>query len=242
MSRDDSLFTETVTHGRRTYTIKAYHDHDVESPIGNNGGNEDVFFTHRAARRSGYGNEACSEEMHEEIGKRIEAFHLGKAAALANALADGEEIGEPLIGLAVWVSEHGPQVSISTGTNYTWGEGQSGYIYVTQKTALEWQGVKRLTKRTTENMLNALRGIVEEYSRWCNGECYYYIVEDENGERIDDLGCGGYIGHDYMLESAKEEIAAHHKWRVKQACEKRMAAAKERIERLFWAARDVVTA
>jgi len=40
------------------------------------------------------------------------------------------------------------------------------------------------------------------YSQWCNGECYGWSVEDENGDVIDS--CGGYIGMDDLIEGIRE--------------------------------------
>lgn len=237
--------TEKVKHGRRTYTINVYPDEATDSPLEND---EGVFITCSSSSRSGgYGNKPCSHEEQQEIGLRIAKFfdqRSGRVASLANALSDDPalDIGDPLIGLPVYVYEHG-QVSMSTSAfSCPWDSGQSGFIYITPKTALEWQGGKRLTKRKIERVLKNLEAIVEEYGKWCNGECYYYTVTDENGDKINDIGCGGYIGTEYMMECARGEIAAYHKQRVKEACERRIAVAKERIERLFWAARDVVTA
>jgi len=48
--------------------------------------------------------------------------------------------------------------------------------------------------------------VLEEYAKWCNGECYYYTVKNAVGEQLDS--CGGYIGYDYALEQAKEAAEA----------------------------------
>jgi len=44
---------------------------------------------------------------------------------------------------------------------------------------------------------------LQEYTNWCNGQCFCYCIRDEKGEAIDF--CGGYIGHDYLLECMKSE-------------------------------------
>ena len=242
--RNDCIISETVKHGRREYTIKLWHDPDCEDPLTND---EGVFITHDKGSRANYGNEPCSEEEHEQIGRRIELYldpEGAKATALAKALRDDdedEELGEPLIGLPVYVYEHG-QVSMRTRAfSCPWDSGQSGFIYITEKTALSWQGGKRMTKAKLANVLKSLESVVETYGQWCNGETYFYTVEDETGEQVDDIGCGGYIGHEYAIEEAKRDVEHHHKARVKEACAKRIAATVERIERLAWSARGVMT-
>ena len=246
--RNDCIDSETVKLGRREYTIKVYPDEGTESPLEND---EGVFITYNKSCRSQYGNTPVDEDEHRRIARRIEAFgNPPSAIELANALREDPEeepLGEPLIGLSVYVYEHSG-VAISTrpwtgrAQHAEWDSGQSGFIYITRKTALDWQGGKRLTKAKLDRVYKSLESIVEEYGKWCNGECYYYTVEDENGDTIDDLGCGGYIGHEYMMEEARSSVKQHHEWRVKEACKRRIAVAKERIERMFWAARDVVTA
>ena len=245
--RNDCIDSETVKIGRREYTIKVYPDEGTESPLEND---EGVFITCDKGARSQYGNTPVDEDEHLRIARRIEEFgNPPSAIELANALREDPEeepLGEPLIGLSVYVYEHSG-VAISTrpwtgrAHHAEWDSGQSGFIYITKKTALDWQGGKRLTKAKLERVYKSLESVVEEYSKWCNGETYFYIVEDEDGNDT-AIGCGGYIGTEYMMASAKDEIAAFHKWRVTEACKRRIAAAKERIERLFWAARDVVTA
>lgn len=46
-----------------------------------------------------------------------------------------------------------------------------------------------------------LEGEVEEYSSWCAGECYGYVVENENGDELDS--CWGFYGLHHARESAE---------------------------------------
>ena len=45
-------------------------------------------------------------------------------------------------------------------------------------------------------------GVIEEYEKWCNGECYGYVIENASGEELDS--CWGFIGEEYAKESAIE--------------------------------------
>src|SRR3990167_470153 len=225
--KDSCITSETVKLGRREYTIKLWPDYDVESPI-----EEDVFITCNKSSRSQYGNTPLDEDAHELVGRRIELFSDPDAQSrhdLSNALKnedDTEELGEPLIGLPVYVYEHGNVSMRTRAFSCPWDSGQSGFIYITKETALGWQGGKRLTKAKLDRVYKSLESIAETYGQWCNGECYYYTIEDENG---DDIGesCGGFIGYEYAMQEAKSTVEHHHKWRVKEACAKRIAVAKE---------------
>lgn len=46
---------------------------------------------------------------------------------------------------------------------------------------------------------NAARAILKEYNAWCNGEVYYYSIEDETGFHVDS--CGGFCDAEHMFET-----------------------------------------
>lgn len=52
-----------------------------------------------------------------------------------------------------------------------------------------------------ECAFRVLEGEVEEYSSWCTGECYGYVVENENGDELDS--CWGFYGLHHARESAE---------------------------------------
>lgn len=71
----------------------------------------------------------------------------------------------------------------------------------------------------------ALRADIQEYQNWADGEVYAYIIEksvewkrtdgedetQDTWEQVEDGSCGGYIGYDWAVQSAKEEFAAYMK-------------------------------
>ena len=61
---------------------------------------------------------------------------------------------------------------------------------------LQGEGIDR------ERAVKILEGEIEEYSSWATGDCYGYVIEDENGDELDS--CWGFYGQDYAIESAKE--------------------------------------
>ena len=49
------------------------------------------------------------------------------------------------------------------------------------------------------------RCFLEEYTNWCNGQCFWYSIE--RTDTVEDLNdsCGGFIGSEWMLEHLKDE-------------------------------------
>jgi len=64
--------------------------------------------------------------------------------------------------------------------------------------------------KTKQDRAKDAASFLEEYTAWCNGECYWYAVEDEEGNTLDS--CGGFIGGrdgcNYMLDQIKDAIPA----------------------------------
>lgn len=206
----DIVHTETVTHGKRKFSISIMHDQDCPSPLEND---EGVFITSNKAARERFGNTPLDHEAHRRIGRRIRMFN-DPSEQLAEALrTEDDEDGlseEPLIGLPVFAYQHSG-VALSTRSwqgrahHAEWDSGQSGFIYITAKTALEWMGGKRLTKRKLEQVYKNLAGMVEEYGRWLNGDCFGYVVTEE-GEAKEVDACWGFIGMDYVLGEARGSV------------------------------------
>lgn len=55
---------------------------------------------------------------------------------------------------------------------------------------------------SAEEVKTRARAWIEYYTQWCNGECYYFTVEDEDGV-LDS--CGGFVGT-YGLKEEIESI------------------------------------
>ena len=69
-------------------------------------------------------------------------------------------------------------------------------------------GIVTVRKEHYETEVNArefVDSIMDELTKWANGECYYYDITDNSTDEFVD-GCCGYIGFDNALECAKECI------------------------------------
>ena len=63
---------------------------------------------------------------------------------------------------------------------------------------------EELEKKLHESAIDYAAGVCETYTSWCNGECYQYSIENEEGDNLGN--CGGFIGDlDYVIETAREE-------------------------------------
>lgn len=64
----------------------------------------------------------------------------------------------------------------------------------------------------------------EQYTSWCNGECYGCVVEvfqrndDGSWEQIEEDSCWGFIGSDWAEEALKSEFFEPTLKRIKNAC------------------------
>lgn len=63
--------------------------------------------------------------------------------------------------------------------------------------------VKELGPKTYTGRVKDARIFLDTYTKWCNGDCYYYCIEDAEENCVDS--CGGYIGTEYMIRMLKEE-------------------------------------
>ncbi len=81
--------------------------------------------------------------------------------------------------------------------------------------AFDW--LRKQTKRKTATKLGITRAAeelaaqaCEQYTSWCNGECYGVVVVtcEADGSMIDSDECWGYIGHEYAEQTLKEQMEA----------------------------------
>lgn len=56
------------------------------------------------------------------------------------------------------------------------------------------------------------QGCLDEYEKWCNGECYGYVVgvyRQTDGQLVTEDSCWGYIGYEYA-ERELREVMRHY--------------------------------
>lgn len=75
-----------------------------------------------------------------------------------------------------------------------WDSGLSGFIYTKRTDYIKDFGAKKNVKNSV--IENHLKGNLETFDAWLQGEVYWFSVEDaETGNLLDS--CGGFYGDDY---------------------------------------------
>ena len=77
-----------------------------------------------------------------------------------------------------------------------WDTSMVGFIFDTKGTREECG----CEKFTDEKIEEGLRAEVESYDMYLRGECFYYVIEDEDGNELDS--CAGFLGDDCAREEA----------------------------------------
>lgn len=83
-----------------------------------------------------------------------------------------------------------------------------GLIYVTRSAVLEEYSRKILTRKVREGALEVLKGEVETFGEFLEGDCYGWVVKDPWGETVDS--CWGIYGLEYAKEAGRDAAEA---WR-----------------------------
>jgi hypothetical protein len=119
------------------------------------------------------------------------------------------------VGLAFYLSyfEHGNCVWMLKGGSKDMFGGDWRWDGVDTAGILIWEHKpSEIGGKTYEKRAEDAAHFLEEYTSWCNGECYCYsitetiIKECGHEEEIDHDSCGGYIGMDYMLEEIADRL------------------------------------
>lgn len=106
----------------------------------------------------------------------------------------------------LYMYEHGSvalRAGMSNPFHDPWDSGQVGIIALKKS---EWGRGKgeRNAKR-----LEWTKNVAQEYGQWMNGECYGYILRNEDGEDLDS--CWGFVGYEFVEEAAREAAEYHVK-------------------------------
>lgn len=61
-----------------------------------------------------------------------------------------------------------------------------------------------------KQFLKDINSVLDDYSKWCNGEVYgYQVFElDKKGNQVSEDACWGFVGHEYALKEKKSIVAS----------------------------------
>lgn len=107
-------------------------------------------------------------------------------------------------------------ITMSTGPfGCPWDSGQVGFIYTTKE---QMENIGTPADKVEE----CLKAEVEVYTKYIEGDCWGYVIEDEEGDEVDS--CWGFYGEDAAKETG--EAALKH---LKEAAEKEGPLGMHRI-------------
>lgn len=146
------------------------------------------------------GTKAVSVEQMDEIGRKVR---------------DGEYIGIP-----VWAYVHSGatiQAAWENPFSCPWDSGRSGWVYTTREKVLKEYGRKRMSPELRAKVHEILRGEVETFDQYLQGDVYgYEIVDTRDAEVIES--CWGVYGHDDVVQEAERVLLEVEKARNAQLC------------------------
>ncbi len=110
-----------------------------------------------------------------------------------------------VVKLPIFACIHGGITVNTTGFSCPWDSGQSGWIFADYEKIRKEFGVKRVTKKVKEKIENILRGEIETYDTYLQGDVWYVEIT-KGGDVVD--GVGGIFGIDYARAKGREMIKA----------------------------------
>lgn len=163
-----------------------------------------------------------SEAWQEKLSPLVDLVSDAEIEAAWQRAMDKGTLGERYA-VKVDIYEHsGISYSVSgEGMQCRWDTTRAGAVWVPNELALEniqsraqtlfdTEGgdLEELTQRVARDYC---RGVLEEYTDWCNGNCYgvvLYAIDRQTGERVPDLDfeAWGFIGSQYAEENLDEAI------------------------------------
>lgn len=164
-----------------------------------------------------------------------EILYTSTRYTLGDKRVDSEEIDEiikrkDVIYLNVFAYIHsGISLSCSSfrgrAPHAHWDSGQCGIIWCTKEKAVKEWGKKLCTKKVVERAERHLKGEIETYNRFLNGEVVGYVIE---GPHCEDSCWGFYPDekgkYDYAISEAKSNIDYERNTRAKALRAERLEA------------------
>ncbi|NCC41706.1 MAG: hypothetical protein EOM21_20280 [Gammaproteobacteria bacterium] len=99
----------------------------------------------------------------------------------------------------LWLYDHSGIAMSAAPFSCGWDSGRVGIIYMTMEQARkEWSGTDEEIRERAENYL---KGEVETYSMFLEGQVYGFTIEDEDDEVLESVW--GFFGLEYAMEEAR---------------------------------------
>jgi len=107
--------------------------------------------------------------------------------------------------LPLYLYDHSGITMNTTGFSCPWDSGQVGVIFASKKAIQKNFKVRKVTQEHIWKAMEILEAEVKEYDDYITGNCYGFVIEDENANEIESVW--GFIG-DYKgcVDEAKVYI------------------------------------
>lgn len=176
----------------------------------------------------------CQSEIWREMLRDIDPKHRGAmlAGELCSDFDDSPEnrnaillrMKKHFLILPVYMYEHSGMCLSTSPFSCRWDSGQIGFIYISREKVRENYGVKAITPKLRNQVLEILSKEVEIFSQYINNEAYGYSTElKQDGDWEHEESCGGY----YSEEDAEEEGLSDFDYHCKDIVKREKARAEQ---------------
>mgnify|MGYP006883104476 CR=1 FL=1 len=107
---------------------------------------------------------------------------------------DADKIENRSISLPVYMYSHSGETIATTPFSCPWDSGKLGFIYVTQKQAMERMGWKSITPKRKKQLLEILEAEIKVLDQYIRGEVYGF---EHNKPNEEEDSCWGFYGDDF---------------------------------------------
>lgn len=108
--------------------------------------------------------------------------------------------GRDCLMLTVYGYSHGGLTINTTGFSCPWDSGILGHVVVSREDVRNEWGMKRISPKKKQHILDILKGEVSTLDQYVTGEVYGYTIVNENDDKDILDSCWGFYGMDNVTE------------------------------------------
>ena len=190
------MSTPLETYEKDGYTVNVFADEDAENADPRDADNFCTLIFFGPSRRLGddHGYDPKDYYCWDELTAAVEANTPGGIVKPVYRFEHG--------GIALSTSDRKFRAVDSAG----WDWSQIGFAIVTAQGIRDTYLRKRITKKLREQAEALVDAEVEEYSKFLNGEVYYFGVVDPEGNEVEDGAAYGFIGMETVVQEANRFV------------------------------------
>lgn len=109
--------------------------------------------------------------------------------------------------LPLYLYDHSGITMSTNAFSCPWDSGRVGFIFMTEETAQKEVSSSMTDAEHHVHARTFLDSEVRVYSQYIEGDVWYWMLEDEEGNVIDS--CSGYYGYEAAEEAGREALLSH---------------------------------